>query len=356
LAQTDRLFKLKHWLDAGRCLTPELLLRELEVSRSTLKRDIALVRDRLNAPLVWDAQQRGWRIDRNQSLVGPQYELPGLWFSAEEIHALLTMQHLLANLDTGGLLGSHIEPLMARLGRILGSGAPPKADVARRIRVQTVGARRVHVPHFQAVGSALLRRQRLVLDYRGRTRADVTEREVSPQRLVHYRDNWYLDAWCHWRQALRSFSVDAIARVRVLDERALEIEERELDDVLGAGYGIFAGREVKWATLRFSAGRARWVAAERWHAQQHGRWDAEGRWVLSLPFADPRELVMDILRHVPEVEVIGPEDLHDEVARRLRAGLDKHEALDERTAGLPEAGSPAELAATKNRPREGSID
>ena len=329
LAQTDRLFKLKHWLDAGRCLTPEFLGRELEVSRSTLKRDVALVRDRLNAPLVWDEHQRGWRLDHKQAQVGPQYELPGMWFSAEEVHALLTMQHLLSNLDTGGLLGAYIDPLMTRLGAILGSGIPPKADVARRIRVQTVGARRMHLPHFQAVGSALLRRQRLVLDYRGRTRADVTEREVSPQRLVHYRDNWYLDAWCHWRQALRSFSVDAIARVRVLDQGATEIDDAELDAVLGAGYGIFAGREVRWATLRFSAERARWVAAERWHADQHGRWDAEGRWVLSLPYADPRELVMDILRHVPEVEVLGPAELQEEVARRLRAGIAATGTLDE---------------------------
>lgn len=329
MAQTDRLYKLKQWLDAGRCLTPAFLQHELEVSLSTVKRDLALVRDRLNAPLVHDKSAGGWRLDRGQALPGTQYELPGMWFSAEEIHALLTMQHLLANLDTGGLLGSHIEPLMARLAKILGSGMPPKADVARRIRVQTVGARRVHLPHFQAVGSALLRRQRLVIHYRGRTRADATEREVSPQRLVHYRDNWYLDAWCHWRRALRSFSVDAIASVRVLDTKALDVDDAELDAVLGAGYGIFAGREVRWATLRFSPERARWVAAERWHPDQHGRWDADGRWVLSLPFADPRELVMDILRHVPEVEVIGPEELNKEVLRRLQAGIAACGALDE---------------------------
>jgi predicted DNA-binding transcriptional regulator YafY len=144
VVQTDRLYKLKSWLDSGRCLTLEFLLRELETSPATLKRDIALLRDRLNAPLEWDKVQRGWRLDRSQTTVGPQFELPGLWFSAEEIHALLTMQHLLAHLDAGGLLGPHIEPLMKRLGQLLGSGAPPKADVVRRIRVQTVGARKVH--------------------------------------------------------------------------------------------------------------------------------------------------------------------------------------------------------------------
>jgi len=321
VAQHDRLYKLSHWLDGGRVVSREFLLHELEVSLSTLKRDIAKLRDQYNAPVEWDAERGGWYLDRSQPSVGPQFELPGLWFSAEEIHALLTMQHLLAHLDAGGLLGPHIEPLMKRLHQLLGSGAPPKADVARRIRVQTVGARRVHLPHFQALGSALLRRQRMVIAYRGRSRADLTEREVSPQRLVHYRDNWYLDAWCHLRQALRSFSVDAIEQVRVLDRPAIDVADAELDEVLGSGYGIFAGRAVKWAGLRFTAARARWVAAETWHPKQRGRFDAQGRWLLELPYADPRELVMDILRHVPEVEVLWPEELAGEVKAKLAAGL-----------------------------------
>jgi predicted DNA-binding transcriptional regulator YafY len=326
VTQTDRLYKLERWLAGGRRVTREFLLRELEVSASTLKRDIAKLRDQYNAPVEWDAERAGWYLDRSTANVGPQYELPGLWFSADEIHALLTMQHLLANLDAGGLMGPHIEPLMKRLHQALGSGAPAKADVARRIRVQTVGARRVHLPHFQAIGSALLRRQRLVIRYHGRSRADSTEHEISPQRLVHYRDNWYLDARCHWRQALRSFSVDAIEQVRVLDRACIDIDDAELDEVLGAGYGIFAGREVKWAGLRFTAARSRWVAAETWHPKQRGRFDAEGRWLLELPYADPRELVMDILRHVPEVQVLWPEELAEEVRGRLVAGIGR---LDE---------------------------
>ncbi len=328
MAQTERLYKLRQWLSAGSCLTPAQATRRLEVSRSTLNRDIALLRDRLGMPVEWDHERQGWIAARTASANTAQLELPGLWFSAEEVHALLTMQHLLSNLDAAGLLGPHIEPLMKRLAGILGSGVPPKADVARRIHVRTVGARRIELPHFQAVGSALLRRQRLALVYRARSRAagpqDDAEREVSPQRLIHYRDNWYLDAWCHLRQALRSFSVDAIGRVQVLDRKAIEVDDAELDAALGSGYGIFAGREVKHATLRFSAERSRWVAAETWHRDQHGRRDSEGRWVLTIPYADPRELVMDILRHVPEVEVIAPQELEEEVMRRLRAGLGAH--------------------------------
>ena len=133
-----------------------------------------------------------------------------MWLSADEIHALLTLQHLLAKPDAGGLLGRHIAPLLTRLGKLLDSGAPSGAELARRIRVQTVGARRLHLPHFQAVGSAQPRRQRLQINCQDRTRDQVQAREVSPQRLIHSRDNGYLDAWCHLRNSLRSFAVDAI--------------------------------------------------------------------------------------------------------------------------------------------------
>ena len=332
MAQTERHRKLAQWLKGGVCQR-DRALRELEISRSTLHRDIAYLRDRLGMPIEWNGDRGGWQLIRDSSDRQQQYELPGLHFTAEEVHALLTMQHLLSNLDAAGLLGPHIDPLMRRLGRILGSGVPPKAEVARRIRVRTVGSRRIELPHFQAVGSALLRRRRLMLVYRGRSvppsPLPQAPRAVSPQRLVHYRDNWYLDAWCHNRRALRSFSVDAIQWVQVLDEPAIEIADEELDRTLGVGYGIFAGADVQWAQLRFSAERARWVAAETWHPQQIGHRDAEGRWMLKIPYADPRELVMDILRHVPDVEVLGPQELEDEVRRRLQAGLQQMSGLDE---------------------------
>ena len=323
MSQTERLYHLKSLFDAGRCVTKAELLTRFGHSPATIKRDIAHLRDRMNAPILFDRERGGWRLDANQAAVGTQYELPGLWLSAEEIHALLTMQHLLSHLDAGGLLGPHIEPLVARLNSLLDAGSRHREELPRRIRVQTVGARKLHMPHFQAVGSALLQRKRLVIDYHGRSRDQTQEREVSPQRLIHYRDNWYLDAWCHLRRALRSFSVDAIRRVQALDKTSIDVPDTELDAVLGAGYGIFAGREVQWATLRFTPERARWVAAETWHAKQRGRFEADGSYVLDLPYADPRELVMAILRHVPEVQVMGPEELRKMVREKIRLGLEK---------------------------------
>ena len=89
MSQFVRLCRIRQELDTGRCLTRSYLIAELEISPATLKRDIALLRDRVNAPIVFDRELCGWRLDRTQPSVGTQYELPGLWLNSDEIRALL---------------------------------------------------------------------------------------------------------------------------------------------------------------------------------------------------------------------------------------------------------------------------
>ena len=156
---------------------------------------------------------------------------------------------------------------------------------------------------------------------RARRRDRVTERNVSPQRLVHYRDNWYLDGYCHLRNELRSFSVDRVRSAQELDEAADAIPDAELDEHFASSYGIFAGRANKTAVLRFSAERARWVADERWHPRQYGQYLTDGRYELRIPYRDERELVMDILRHGAQVEVLAPESLRGSVRQQLERAL-----------------------------------
>lgn len=318
--RTERFYRIDQLLGERRVVPFSVLAEKLGVSRATIKRDLEYLRNRLNAPIMWDREQGGYRFTEPERGAG-QYELPGLWFNASEIHALLTMQHLLMNLDAGGLLGPHIQPLLARLGALLGEGNDASDEVQKRIRIIGIAARRMALDHFAVVGSALLGRKRLLLTYYVRSRDELTEREVSPQRLVHYRENWYLDAWCHVRKELRSFSVDAIRRAEALELPARSVPDKTLDAVLGAGYGIFSGRRVEWARLRFSPQRARWVASEQWHPRQKGTHEPDGSYVLELPFSDTRELAMDILKFGSDVEVLSPNTLRAKVVAEMRAAL-----------------------------------
>ncbi len=313
--RTERFYRIDRLLSTGNVVSFARLQDELGVSRAQLKRDLAYMRDRLNAPIDYDRDANGYRLGAPRA--GPRYELPGLWFSAAEIHALLTMQHLLENLQPG-LLTPHVKPLLARFSAILGKGEHSSEEVARRVRVLHQASRAMQEEHFAVVAQATLARRRLRILHWSRGEDRVTERVVSPQRLVHYRDNWYLDAYCHLREAPRSFAVDAIREAEPLTERAKELPKAALDRLLTSGYGIFAGDRVQWATLKFTPFAARWVAAQSWHPEQKALVESDGSYVLSIPYADDRELVMDILQHGADVEVLSPPELRERVARRLR--------------------------------------
>ncbi|MEO6031496.1 MAG: WYL domain-containing protein, partial [Burkholderiaceae bacterium] len=250
------------------------------------------------------------------------------------IHALLTMQQLLAGLDDDGVLARHLQPLTERLESVLGTDADEARALTRRVKVIGTARRRVPSRHFELLGGALLQRRRVWLRYFKRSERSLSERDVSPQRLVNHRNTWYLDAWCHASHGLRRFALDAIRDARVLDTRAKNVALRELEASLDAGYGIYGGdgAKVRWATLVFDADAAQWVANEEWHPQQKGRWlDAtsgsppgERRYELQMPYSDPTELAMDVLRHGDNVVVTGDKAFAARVAGRLRSAAARY--------------------------------
>lgn len=315
----DRIYCLHRVLNHSRYSVPHAVLQErLECSRATVNRVIRHMRDCLGAPIEYDRGAEGYHyVPASEH----PYELPGLWFNASELYALLTVQRLLSEIQPG-LLDSHLTPLRERIERILKSRDASQGDITSRIRILSMASRRVDPAHFPAVADAVLRRKRLHIIYHGRADNRTTERVVSPQRLAHYRDNWYLDAWDHTKRALRSFSVDRLMQVHVFDKPAKEISDAKLNAHFASAFGIFAGKARHTAVLRFTPERSRWVADETWHPKQKCRFEGE-HYVLEVPFSDSRELVMDILKHGPEVEVVAPESLREEVVSSLNKALKK---------------------------------
>ena len=310
MSEIVRLYRYKNLLSGRRAIPAEELMDSLEISRATFKRDIAKLRDQLHVPIQFNRDLGGYTLDQDHA----NSELPGLWFNQEEILALVTIQQLLGQLEPG-LLGAKLRPLQDRLAQLMDKHGLAGQDVAKRIRIVHAGKRVVIAKSFEAVAAATVARKRLKIWHFNRQNGITTEREVSPQRLVHYRDNWYLDAWCHLRDDLRSFSIDAITRFDVLEMEAKEMAANRIDEAVGAGYGIFGGASNAWATLRFTPERARWVAGETWHPMQESHTEADGSYVLSIPYSDDRELVGDIMRFGSDVQVLTPPALRTKVQK-----------------------------------------
>ncbi len=330
MSKLDELYRLHRLLDGRRTGLPRAaLITEHGFPRSTLTRLIADLRDKLGAPLINDRERGGYRYDTTDS----HHPLPGLWFSADELLALITLKHLLANLEPG-LLDDHLRPLQTRIDSLLESKHLGAGEIAQRIRLLSIASRRKNPRHFQSVAHAVLQRHRLRIDYYNRERDETSTRELSPQRLAHYRDNWYLDAWCHKKKGLRIFAVECIRHVEPLTKSAKAVAESTLNRELATSYGIFAGKPRDIAVLRFTAKRAHWVADETWHPQQQGQWLADGRYELRVPYSDPRELVMDILKYGADVEVIAPEELRNSVKEQLELAAGQYRCREAAGSGF----------------------
>jgi predicted DNA-binding transcriptional regulator YafY len=316
MSQFERVYKIDRLLRNRIAPSKQKLLAALDVSEPTLKRDLEYMRSRLGAPIIWNREAGGYSYAADQ----PEFTIPGLWFSADEIHALLLIIHIVDQIQPS-FLRDQVRPFRDRLGAIANASTGRFEPIARRVRM-IAGATRIANPAcLDSVIRATLARQRLRIVYQSRSRAAETEREISPGRLLYYRTNWYLDAWCHSAGAGRRFAVDAIRSARILEAPAQDL----LPEPEHTGYGIFSGTAVNQAVLRFSAVAAPWVMASEWHPNQEMESLAEGGVLLRVPYSHEKELLMDILRHGADVEVLAPESLRLSIAETLSAAADLYQ-------------------------------
>ena len=321
MERIERIHALHRILTAARYpVTVQRLQEELECSRATVYRDLAYLRDYLMAPVVGNGEA-GFRYDPDEA---DRFELPGLWLSSQELHSLLAAQQLMMR-SGGGVLSTALAPLQHRIEKLLDEHAGGRRVPVERVRVIPHRSRKLDETAFRNVATAVLDRKQLAFEYRARSTDERTRRTVSPQRLTHYRENWYLDAWDHDRDGLRSFSVDRITAARVGDEAARDVPDEELDRQLASSYGIFSGTPKGVATVMFSAKAARWVADEHWHSQQQGRFLPDGRYELKLPYSSGRELLMDVLHYGSDAEIIEPASLREQARSLLSLALGQYE-------------------------------
>lgn len=315
MSKVERLYHLHNILSQRRTpISRQILMERLECSQATLYRLVAELRDYLGAPLEQDADNRGFYYDRSYD---QPFELPGIWISPAELQALLTARQVLGNVQPG-LLQGELQTLQGRISSLLQKKGVDAQEGQSRIHIQSVAGRSVPEHLFQDVMGALIGRQQLHISYHGRRKDDISERDISPQRLTQYRNSWYLDAWCHKAEGLRSFALERISDQSLLEEHAKEITDKVLAGHYDSSYGIFSGHAEHLARLKFTPEMSRWIAEEQWHPDQKGSYDDKGAWTLELPFSSARELVMDIMRYGPEVEVISPDFLREAVAKSAR--------------------------------------
>ncbi|HET8802570.1 MAG TPA: YafY family protein [Marinobacter sp.] len=313
MTRFDRIYKIHDLLRNARHPVPmRVFMEELEASRNTITRDFEFLRDSLGAPLEYCRDHNGHRYAPDS----PAFELPGFWMNPAELYALLACEQLLENVQPG-MMTSRLAPLKEKIRRLLGESGHAAERVSERIQIQPIQARMAPHQIFDPVAEATLAGKQLTFTYSARSGTGRKPRRVHPQRLLHYRSNWYLLALCCDAQALRLFSLDRISQPQAEETPSQQIPIKELDGFAYASFGIFGGGPKGTAHLRFTHHAAEWVADETWHPDQMGEQKDDG-YHLKVPYSDERELAMEVLRYGADVEVLGPPELREEVVLRIR--------------------------------------
>lgn len=286
------------------------LAERFEISAKTAQRSIEYFRDRLLAPLEYEPLHRGYYYRTD-------FELPAARISAGELGALLISRRLLADASAGHLEGE-LASVVNKLGGILsrhlpGTLAPDEAFSFRWN--QFVPTKN---DDFQRVCQALLGARLLTFDYQSPTQKNPARRTVEPHHLLNYLGTWHLIAYCRLRRDWRDFVLPRMAELVVENDPFSHRPRADWEPLLTGTFGIFQNRDSFIVKLRFTPERSRLVSGQIWHPEQEIEQAADGSLLLTLPASHPAEILMSILGHGAEVEVLAPEWLRAQVAGEIK--------------------------------------
>lgn len=296
-------------------LTRKDVERLLDCSAETARRALKRLRDDHRYPIVHEKGR--YRLDGDVKI-----ELPGVAFRPEELAALLGLVQWMES-SGAAVFKPKLEPLRERLEKDLRAKGIDPGDWGDRIRLLPQHFRIVDPEVLVGAVDAVLRRKRVILEYKGTKDASHRERKVSPQRIVQYRHNWYLDVYEHSSRTLRCFALSRMRNLRPSALPAYDVSREELETHFAEAYGIFGGRARGRAVLLFEGEAARIVAEERWHPKQRLSSLKDGKVRLEFPCGDVRELARDVMRFADEVTVVGPPVLRTAVAGMVQRAGDK---------------------------------
>jgi proteasome accessory factor C len=236
-----------------------------------------------------------------------------LRLGVDEACALLVALRMLAELPSIGD-GSALRRTIAKLEAAAGSAGNPSAQVAVQVDDMTGHSVTTHVT------DALSRGRRLHIAYYVPGRDEATERDVDPMRLLVVDGRSYLEGWCRSASAVRSFRLDRILSIQVLDLPKDVPAGAQPVDVDG---GLFRPSPQDVQIVLELAAAGRWVA--EYYPCEEITELSDGRLRVRLRTPDPQWVRRLALRLGEDGSLVSPPELAQQVADDAAAALRQYE-------------------------------
>lgn len=289
---------------------------EFGISQKAAHDTIKRFENQFRAPIDYDPSLHGYYY------VGHPVQLPPLWLTSPQAGYILS---------SIALLNQHLIDCSPDFSNSLLSLLPGKyRNLKDRIFVEIIGHHPPENVTFTQLIDALLENRQLQVVYQGIDSNSPLSRTIEPHVLYQFSGNWYCFGYCLLRQAHRTFALDRIITLEVLNTTFEPPNGKDCQEFLQRSFGIFKAGEVRRAKIRFSAYLGRWIKAERWHIEQQVKENVDGSIELTLPFAgNGFELIQEVMKYGSDAEILEPEDLRTSIRCNFHEALKNYEYTPE---------------------------
>lgn len=308
----QRMLQIHEAIRSGRYPNATRLARELEVSTKSIQRDIDFMRDRMGLPIAYDQQRWGYHYTQEVSA------FPSLQITEGELFALVVAEKAVQQYR-----GTNFEqPLLSALKKL--AAALPEtvslhlADWDQTVSFRTSAETLLNLEIFDGLARATARRQQLEIVYRKPGRVAPEPRIVDPYHLANINGEWYLFAFDHLRQDVRTFVPARIQSLRPTGKTFRRAAGFSMDERLRGSFGVHSGEGRFEVAIRFSPRVADYIREKRWHPSQMLVERRDGGVELRLKLSSLGEIERWVLGWGGDAKVVRPPEL----VRSVRAAAE----------------------------------
>ena len=311
------MLRIHQAIQAGKYPTASSLSAELEVSSKSIHRDLEFMRDRLQLPLEWDASKFGYRYTEEVNA------FPTIQITEGELFALVVAEKALQQYR-----GTTFEkPLLSAL-RKMEQSLPETislslGDLEQAISFRTRAEPLLDMATLDTLAKATAARQQLELAYRKPSQTQTEARVVDPYHLANINGEWFLFAYDHLRQDVRTFVPARIKSIRRTGQTFARPQKFSLEQRLRGSFGVHSGQEEHEVVIRFSESVADYIREKKWHDSQHLRELKTGEVELRLRLSSLSEVQRWVLSWGGNARVLRPRELLQavrEAAEKIQTG------------------------------------
>jgi proteasome accessory factor B len=307
------MLRIHEELRRGALVNCTHLVKALEVSRKTVVRDIAFMRDRLDLPIEYDQGIQAYRYTH------PVNAFPTVHVTEGELLALLVAQRALEQYR-GTPFHRQLEIAFGKLaGGLRDKISFSPAEELQAVSFKNIGLARTDLAVFNTLSGAVLRQEEVAFAYRKPGEGKPVWRRVRPYHIANRQNLWYLVGFDVERGALRTFAVTRIAEVSRTNESFTRPADFSPEKFFANALGVMGGGGDHRVVIRFAPGAAERVREREWHESQEMKDLPGGGLELRLRLGALTEIEQWILGWGAAAEVIAPAELRDNIRKAVAA-------------------------------------